>query len=153
MGPKKLSYDIGISRGEKSKKAMLSLKLRQEILSKHERGVLVSDLAKQYGWNMSTISTIIKHKAAIKAVKPSKGITIILKRRNPTHEEMERLLLIWIKDKEIVGDTITETIISEKSSANYCDLKATGSREDAGESSTNPTMEEFKASRGWFEKF
>ncbi|CAM1306297.1 Uncharacterised protein r2_g1601 [Pycnogonum litorale] len=122
MGPKKASASG--SSGEKRKKVTLSLELKQEIIEKHERGVRVSDLAKQYGRNMSTISTIIKQKEAIKSVKPSKGITIISKRRSPTLEEMERLLLVWIKDKEIAGDTITKTIICEKASAIYCDLKA-----------------------------
>ncbi|XP_068208499.1 tigger transposable element-derived protein 1-like [Palaemon carinicauda] len=131
---------------------MLSLELKQEIIDKHKRGVSVSDLAKQYGRNMSIILTIIKQKAAIKTVKPSKGITIISKCSSPNLEEMECLLLIWIKDKEIVGDTITETIICEKASTIYCDLKAEGFGGDAGESSTAPTMEEFKASRGWFQK-
>ncbi|CAG6006743.1 unnamed protein product [Menidia menidia] len=139
--------------GEKRKKAMLSLELKQEIIKKHERGVRVSDLAKEYGRNMSTISTIIKQKEAIKAVRPSKGITIISKRRSPTLDDMERLLLIWIKDKEIAGDTITETIICDKASTIFCDLKASGSGVDAGKSSTDPTTEKFKASRGWFEKF
>ncbi|XP_068200763.1 putative CENPB DNA-binding domain-containing protein 1 [Palaemon carinicauda] len=153
MGSKELSFGTGISNGEKKKKAMLSLKLKQEIIEKHERGVRGSDLAIQYGRNMSTISTIIKQKAAIKAVKPSKGIKIISKHHRPTLEEMERLLLIWLKDKEIVGDTNTETIICEKASAIYCDLKAAGFGGDARESSTDPTTEEFKASRGYFEKF
>ncbi|XP_068203572.1 tigger transposable element-derived protein 1-like [Palaemon carinicauda] len=66
---------------------------------------------------------------------------------------MERLLLIWIKDKAVVGDTITETIICEKASAIYCDLKAADSGGGAGVRSTNRTTEEFKASRGWFVKF
>ncbi|XP_068203674.1 tigger transposable element-derived protein 1-like [Palaemon carinicauda] len=70
MGPKKLSFGIGISSGEKSKKVILSLELKQELIEKRERNV-----------------------------------------------------------------------------------HATGSRGDAGESSTNPSMEEFQASRGWFEKF
>ncbi|XP_068242391.1 putative CENPB DNA-binding domain-containing protein 1 [Palaemon carinicauda] len=147
MGPKKLSFGSGSSSsGEKRKKSMLSLELKQEIIEKHERGVHYSDLVKQYGRNMSTISTIIKQKAAIEAVKPSKGITIISKRRSPTLEELERLMLIWIKDKEIVGDTITETIICEKASAIYSDLKAASSAGDAGESSADPTTVEFKAS-------
>ncbi|XP_068200658.1 tigger transposable element-derived protein 1-like [Palaemon carinicauda] len=66
---------------------------------------------------------------------------------------MECLMLIWIKDKEIVGDAITETIIFEMACAIYCDLKASGSGGDMGESSINPTTEEFKASCGLFDKF
>ena len=70
MGPKKASASGG--SGEKRKKVSLALEIKQEIIAKHERGVHVSDLAKQYGRNMSTI---LKQKDAIKAVKPSKGIT------------------------------------------------------------------------------
>ena len=151
MGPKKASASGG--SGEKRKKVSLAIEIKQEMIAKHERGVRVSDLAKEYGRSMSTISTILKQKDAIKAVKPSKGITILSKRRSPTLEEMERLLLIWIKDKEIAGDTITEVIICEKACAIYADLKAADNGGDAGESSTDTTVEEFKASRGWFEKF
>ncbi|XP_068241593.1 putative CENPB DNA-binding domain-containing protein 1 [Palaemon carinicauda] len=133
MGPKKLSFGSRSSScGEKRKKSMVSLELKQEIIEKLERVVRVSDLGKQYGRNMSTISMIIKQKAAIKAVKPSKGITIIFKHRRSTLEEMECLLLIWIKDKEIVVNMITEAIISEKASAIYSDLKAAGSGGDMG---------------------
>ncbi|XP_068246532.1 putative CENPB DNA-binding domain-containing protein 1 [Palaemon carinicauda] len=111
MGPKKFSFGMSSSSGEKREWAMLSLEVKQEIIEKHEHGVRVSDLAKQYGRNMSTISMITKQKAAIEAVKPSKWITIISNCSSPILEEMEPLLLIWMKDKEIVGDTITETII------------------------------------------
>ncbi|XP_068247835.1 tigger transposable element-derived protein 1-like [Palaemon carinicauda] len=151
MGPKKASVS-GIS-GEKRKKVMLSLELKQETIEKHERGVHASDLTKQYGRNMTMILTIIKQKVAIKVVKQSKGITIISKHCSPTLEEMERLLLMWIEDKEFAGDMITEMIICENASAIYCDLKAAVSGGDAGESSTDPTTEEFKVSSGWFKKF
>ena len=49
MGPKKASASG--SSGEKRKKVMLSLELKQEIIEKHERGVRVSDMAKQYDLN------------------------------------------------------------------------------------------------------
>lgn len=150
MGPKKASASAG---GEKRKKEPLSLEIKKEIIAKYERGVRVSDIAKQYGRSMSTISTVMKQKEAIKAVQASKGTTIISKRRSPTIEEMERLLLIWIKDKEIAGDTITEVVICEKACAIYADLKAADNGGDAGESSADPTLEEFKGSHGWFEKF
>ncbi|XP_068228047.1 putative CENPB DNA-binding domain-containing protein 1 [Palaemon carinicauda] len=102
---------------------------------------------------MSTISTILKQKEAIRAVKPSKEITIISKHHSPVIEEMERLLLIWIKDREIVGDTITKTIICEKAHAIFTNLREASSGGDAGKSSTEPSSDDFKASRGWFEKF
>ncbi|XP_068245590.1 putative CENPB DNA-binding domain-containing protein 1 [Palaemon carinicauda] len=149
MDPMNLRF--GISSGEKRKKDMVSLELKQEFVEKHERGVRVSDLAKQYGRNMLTISMIIKQKAAIKADEPSKDITVIAKCRSPILVTMESLLLIWIKDKEIVGDTITETIICQKASAIYCNLKAEGSGGDAGE--FNRSRDVRIQGVSWFEKF
>ncbi|GFT76537.1 hypothetical protein NPIL_534811 [Nephila pilipes] len=80
--------------GEKKKhKKMISMEAKHEIIAKHERGVLIIDLANKYGRNPSTISTIIKQKEAIKKLQPSKDITIISKLRTNIHDEMEQLLL------------------------------------------------------------
>ena len=50
--------------------------MKPDVIDKHERGVRVSDLAKQYD---RPASTILKQKDAIKAVKPTKGMTILSK--------------------------------------------------------------------------
>ncbi|XP_067947109.1 tigger transposable element-derived protein 1-like [Watersipora subatra] len=141
------------STGRKRKKTMLSLELKLEIIKKRERGVRVSDLAKQYGRNISTISTILKQKEVIKSIKPSKGICIISKRRSCTLDEMERLLLIWIEDQEMAGSTITESIICAKARSIYYDLKAANCGDSIGGSLTDSTTQEFKASRGWWQNF
>lgn len=66
------------------------------------------------------------------------------------HDEMERLLLVWIKEKEIAGDTVTRAIICEKATTIYYDLVT----EDAGEgTSALKQHQDFKASHGWFDKF
>ncbi|XP_068210334.1 tigger transposable element-derived protein 7-like [Palaemon carinicauda] len=63
---------------------------------------------------------------------------------------MERLLLIWIKEKHLAGDSATETIICENASRIYDDLK----RKTAAEKEeTSTTTETFKASRGWLDNF
>ncbi|KAH0619380.1 hypothetical protein JD844_030392, partial [Phrynosoma platyrhinos] len=108
------------------------------------------DIAKEYGRNPSTIGTILKHKEALKAVTPSKGISVLSKRRSALHDEMERLLLLWIKRKEIAGDTVTEMVIYEKAMAIFNDLV----KKDGGEgTSASQPSQEFKASHGWFERF
>ena len=64
-------------------------------------------------------------------------------------DEVEKLLLIWIEGKVLDGDSISEGIIYEKYLRIYADLlKETPSTSAEGESGIN-----FKASRGWFEKF
>ena len=98
--------------GEKKKpKKMISMEVKHEIIAKHERGVRIIDLANEYGRNPSTISTIIKQKEAIKKLQPSKGVTIISKLRTNIHDEMEQLLLLWIKEKQLAGDSVSEAII------------------------------------------
>ncbi|GFU45088.1 tigger transposable element-derived protein 1 [Nephila pilipes] len=110
--------------GEKKKpKKMISMETKHEIIAKHERGVRIIDLANEYGCNPSTISTIIKQKEAIKKLQLSKGVTNISKLRTNIHDEMEQLLLLWIKEKQLAGDSISEAIICEKAGAIFQDLK------------------------------
>ncbi|GFT25433.1 tigger transposable element-derived protein 1 [Nephila pilipes] len=137
--------------GEKKKpKKMISMEAKQEIIAKHERGVRIIDLANEYGRNPSTISTIIKQKEAIKKLQPSKGVTIISKLRTNIHDEMEQTLLLWIKEKLLDGDSVSEAIICEKAGAIFQGLKRDVT-ETEGESSQDG--EGFKVSRGWFDNF
>ena len=60
----------------------------------------MSDLAAQYNMAKSTISTFLKNKEAIKAVDVAKGVTIVHSKQRPQiMDEVEKLLLIWIKEK------------------------------------------------------
>lgn len=65
---------------------------------------------------------ILKQKDAIKAIKPTKGVNILFKMRTGIYDEMEKLQLLCIPDKESItitgngisvnGDTVTESIVS-----------------------------------------
>ncbi|XP_068225683.1 putative CENPB DNA-binding domain-containing protein 1 [Palaemon carinicauda] len=121
----------------------MTMDLKHEILEKYESGVRVTELAPQYERSTSTICTIIKQKDAIKSTKPSKGVTIFSKLHSDIHDEMERLFLIWIKEKQLVGDSVTETIIYEKASRIYNDLKG---KQEAERGETSMPMEVFKPS-------
>uniref|UniRef100_A0A3P9B687 HTH CENPB-type domain-containing protein n=1 Tax=Maylandia zebra TaxID=106582 RepID=A0A3P9B687_9CICH len=68
---------------------VLSMKTKREIIDKYERGGKLSAIAREYGRNPSTIGTILKQKEVIKAGKPSKGTTIMSKRRTPIHDEIK----------------------------------------------------------------
>ncbi|XP_068222113.1 tigger transposable element-derived protein 1-like [Palaemon carinicauda] len=146
MGPK------NVAEGKK-KKTMLSMETKLEIGKKYESGMRLIVIVKEYGRNPSTIDTILKQKAAIKGPTPTKGVTIFYNKRTHVHDEMERLLLVWIKDKEISGDTITETTICQKDCDIFGDLVRSQAKEGAGEGTSQQEPPEFKASRGWFEKF
>ncbi|XP_067939455.1 putative CENPB DNA-binding domain-containing protein 1 [Watersipora subatra] len=132
------------------RKKMISMATKLEIINKYEGGARIISIAKEYGRNQSTIATIIKNKQSIKANKASKGMTILAINRCSIHNEMERLLLLWIKEKEIRGDSITQSAISHKATALFDDLLKT--QRDSG-GTPHQTVSEFKASNGWFERF
>ncbi|UYV68794.1 GREM2 [Cordylochernes scorpioides] len=62
---------------------------------------------------------------------------------------MEKLLMVWVTEKQLQGDTLTQTIICEKARAIYGDLLKQTPKTSIDEASE----ESFKASRGWFENF
>ncbi|XP_068225220.1 putative CENPB DNA-binding domain-containing protein 1 [Palaemon carinicauda] len=118
MGPNHVSANKGTE-----KKRMMTIKTKHEIIEKHESGVRVTELARQYENSTSTICTLPKQKDAIKTIKPSKGLSILSKLCRDIHDEMESILLIWIDEKQLAGDSMTKTIICEKASRIYDDLK------------------------------
>lgn len=131
------------------KKKMMSIELKREIIDKHDQGVRVIDLAKMYGRSTSMICTVLKQKELIKGIRPAKGVTIISKLRTSLHEKMENLLMVWVKEKQLQGGTLTQSIICEKARVIYGDLL-----KQIPHSSTNDESEDsFKASRGWFDNF
>ncbi|UYV79725.1 hypothetical protein LAZ67_18000486 [Cordylochernes scorpioides] len=69
----------------RSDKKMMSIELKREIIEKHEQGVRVVDLSRQYGRSTSMICSVLKRKESIKSVTPAKGLTIISKLRNSLH--------------------------------------------------------------------
>ncbi|UYV76841.1 TIGD4, partial [Cordylochernes scorpioides] len=138
-----------VCKKSSAKKKMMSIELTREIIEKHEQGVRVVDLARQYGRSTSMICSVLKRKESIKSVTPAKGLTIISKLRTSLHENMEKLLMVWVTEKQLQGDTLTQTIICEKARAIYGDLLKQTPLTSIDEASE----ESFKASRGWFEDF
>ncbi|XP_068221067.1 putative CENPB DNA-binding domain-containing protein 1 [Palaemon carinicauda] len=128
----------------------MMIEVKRESIEKYESGVQVSELAHHYQRSLLTICTILKQKDAINSTKPLKSLAILSKLRSDVNDEMERLLLLWIKEQQLVGDSVTEAIICEKASAIYEDLK----QREAGESGeTSTPVETFKGSCGWFDNF
>uniref|UniRef100_A0A670HNZ1 Zinc finger and SCAN domain-containing protein 23-like n=1 Tax=Podarcis muralis TaxID=64176 RepID=A0A670HNZ1_PODMU len=139
MGPKKTA---AAEAGER-KKEKVTVEMKKEIIRKHDGGMRVTDLAREYGRNPSTIGTILKMREKILATDVAKGVTRIVKNRPAVLEEVEKLLLIWLEEKQRAGDTVTEAVICEKAKALHADLV----RQQPG---TSGEPEVFKASRGWF---
>ncbi|KAF7235332.1 Tigger transposable element-derived protein 1 [Varanus komodoensis] len=132
------------SKRKVSKK--ITIELKKEIVEKHERGIRVTDLALEYKMAKSTISTILKRKDAIKRANLAKGVTLFSKQRTQVLEEVEKLLLVWLNEKQLAGDSVTEAMICEKARKLHSDLLQKTPTRSAG-------SVEFKASRGWFDNF
>ena len=110
MGPKKCSEE----NKSKRKAVRATIEVKKVLIAKHESGTRVADLATMFGMPKSTVCTILKNKEAIKAADVVKGVTTLTYRRSKSMEEMEKLLCIWINEKQLTGDVISETIICEK---------------------------------------
>ena len=50
----------------------------------------------------------------IRATDVAKGVAVISKQRQQILEEVEKLLLICINEKQLAGDSLCEAFISEK---------------------------------------
>ncbi|XP_076049471.1 putative CENPB DNA-binding domain-containing protein 1 [Oratosquilla oratoria] len=124
----------------------MTIELKKELIAKFESGTCISDLATQYGMAKSTILSILNNEDIIKEANVAKGVTVLAVNRSPVIEQVEKLLLVWINEKQLPGDSISETIICEKAKLLHDDLK----RDSPG---TSVQSDEFKASRGWFDRF
>jgi len=101
---------------------MTTVELKKELITKWVKGTRLSDMAVQYGMAKSTISTILKNRDAIKAVDVAKGVKSFTSKRLPAVEEVEKLLMVWINEKQLAGDNVSEVINCEKARLLYSDI-------------------------------
>ncbi|XP_023213594.1 uncharacterized protein LOC111616408 [Centruroides sculpturatus] len=66
-----------------------SVVLKKEIIAKYENGIRVSNITKKYNV----------------AAKVAKGVNVISKQRSKVLDEVEKLLLIWINEKQLAVDS------------------------------------------------
>lgn len=57
---------------------------------------------------------ILKYIDVIEAADVAIGMKTLTKQRSQTLEELEKLFIIWINDKKLTDDNISESIICEK---------------------------------------
>ena len=74
----------------------------------------MADIARFYNKSTSTICTLLKKKEEIKALDAGKGVTRVSKQRLRVLEDVEKLFLVWINEKQLAGGTVTEKLICEK---------------------------------------
>ncbi|KAF2357404.1 hypothetical protein FHG87_011838 [Trinorchestia longiramus] len=106
MPPKKC-----VASDSAENKEAMTVKIKKEI-DKHESGVRVTELANIYRRPTSTIWTILK-KEEIK-LDVAKGVTVTSKHRPKLLEDVEKLLLMRITEKQLNGNSVPKTIIYAK---------------------------------------
>lgn len=131
---------------KEKKHKWLSLEKKKEILEEVNKGRRITDVAYEYGVPRSTVTTYCKNKDKIMSAKVSFGTVKMLdKNRTAINHEMEDLLLVWIKERRMKGDPVTQSIVCNKARTMYKELL---------ENTPEVTNKhEFKASRGWFHRF
>ncbi|GIX71228.1 HTH CENPB-type domain-containing protein [Caerostris darwini] len=110
---------------KKEEKKKITIETKKEIIEKFERGAKQINLSKEYNLSRSTLATIIKRADYYKKLDVAKGVTVLSPRRNKVIEEMEKLLLLWINDKQLKGDSISQSMICIKAQNFYQELLAT----------------------------
>ena len=99
MAPKKASGSRKAAGEEK--RVRKSIEFKKELITKYKSGVRVSVFAKEFDMAKSTISTILKNKDQLKASDVAKGSSVLSKHRPQVLEEVEKLLLIFVNEKQL----------------------------------------------------
>nr|XP_053642646.1 tigger transposable element-derived protein 2-like [Cherax quadricarinatus] len=128
------------------KKVRNTIEFKKTIIEQYESGTSVAEVSRMYKKPYTTLCSIVAKKKEIKDAVVAKGVTMLTKMRSLVLEEVEKLLLVWINEKQLAGDTLMTSIICEKARQLHEDLvkKLPANSGDVGE---------FKASKGWFERF
>ncbi|XP_045117649.1 tigger transposable element-derived protein 1-like [Portunus trituberculatus] len=135
----------GEAGGSAKKRQAITLEVKMDIIKRLEKGEKMSDVARKFNMNRSTVGTIIKNKEKIvehvKSAVPMQS-TIISKKRGKVIEEMEKHLGVWFEDCIQKRKRLCLMMIQEKALSLFNELKA-----EYGEDVS------FTASHGWFNRF
>jgi Mor family transcriptional regulator len=92
---------------------MIMVEVKKEIIGKHEQGMRVAAIARFYKKSTPTISTVLKKKE-VRELDVAKGDTRVSKQWPRILEDVEKLLLVWINEKQLASDTVTENNLSRQ---------------------------------------
>ena len=146
MAPKRRSTADGSSAKPKRARKMMTLQQKIELLDKLKRGDSAASVGRFYGINESTVRTIKKNEASIRASiasGTSKSAKVTFLTRDHNLEKMEKALIIWMEDMSQKKAPLDTNMIQAKARSLHERLK----QESGGEGIN------FQASKGWFENF
>jgi hypothetical protein len=82
------------------KKEMITLEVKKETIGKYEKAMQAAAIARFYKKSTSTISTVLKKKEELRGLDVAQGVTRVSKQRPRILEDVEKLLLVWINEKQ-----------------------------------------------------
>lgn len=132
-----------VVKGVKHRKS-ISLDTKLKILERVEENVGASAVGREFRMAESTVRTIVKNKDKI--LRSSQSATPLLKvsrSRGTIFEKMENRLSMWIKEMNQRDIPVTQAMIMVEAKRIFDELKEVD----------GPLEVEFKASRGWFDRF
>ncbi|XP_038524438.1 tigger transposable element-derived protein 1-like isoform X5 [Canis lupus familiaris] len=131
----------------KRRRRVMALEDKMKILEKLEEGASNTDVGRLFGVHESTVRTIKRNEAAIRASMESVSpvcAKVLCVPRDANIEKMETALTFWVEDQTIGGRPLTLKAICSQAKRIYKQLVETTGK-------GNP--DKFHASKGWFEKF
>ena len=146
----KRKFDSGDGVISKRARKVLSLDQIVELLNRLALGESAASVARRYDTNESTVRTIKKSEAIIRASvagSAPKSAKLTFIPRDSNLEKMENALALWIEDQTQKNVPLSSNIVREKAKNIYNLVKKSAE----GSSSFKPTT--FQASKGWFENF
>ncbi|VDK17539.1 unnamed protein product [Anisakis simplex] len=135
---------------KKLQREKVPISIKKDIIAKHEAGMSYAEIAKLYRRSTSTIGSIYANKEKYMNVFAAEGVSVLTKRRTKSINDVEQLLLTWIKQRALTGEHITETMIRDKARCLHLEMIQLKS---ASKSDEEIEAETFKASRGWLDNF
>ena len=95
------------------------MEMKKEIIHKYEEGARIIVMALELEKASSTIATIVKKKEKIKGFDVSKGVTLSASKKKCSKilNEVKKLFLEWVSEKQLLGDSVSDTMICEKARA------------------------------------
>lgn len=132
----------------KRPRTVLTLETKLNIIQRLENGETAASLGRLYNVNESSIRTIKKNAERIRnsvAQSCSLAAKKTVRVRNPMLEKIEKMLVIWVEDRNKKKMAVNSRIIRTKALKLYEHLQ----QRHVGSSSVEP----FAASKGWFDKF
>jgi hypothetical protein len=136
------------NRSEQKIHTWLSIEKKKESVDTVQKGSTITSVAQEYGVPRSTVATFWQQREKIMSARVSVGaMKISDKNRSSINEEIEKLLITWIKERQMKGDPVTQAMICENARLIFEELQ----KKTPG--STSNKTEEFKARRGWFHRF